>query len=515
MTADAANPGLVPTVRWFHLVVLAALLLIGGSMRWYRIDKESLALDEYWSLYLATGRGNQLFEIPYGAIVDSPAKICIAGAPPWWHIWTGLSSTTHPPLYHLSLRWWIDLFGQSDRAIRAMSWLFGIGAAVVLFDAVRRVSGPWQGLAAAGILIFAPVQIDYSQAARPYTMLVFLGVVLCDALIAIERKGLSAGKLAVLGGATGALALTHYFSAGAILGAGFYAIIRLRGRSRKAVITAMAAGLLVAAATWGPVFWKTRHLYDAYEQFWREAGQGIGQSGRAIAMIPIRLLLDPSDNSQWFTAVPLALLVSVVPLFRLRKSPELLLWWLWLVGTVGVVAISDIVHHSTMLGVLRYVFLASPAVYAMLATAVPGRLGAAVAAVMLMCAAVYGLARVQAGPEPVEDWKTMAHLIDQTVGPRDVVALVGFYKTEPAFDYFVIAHYVGDWKRPVMFLMGAPTERARSELAGKSRVWMVGHSAQVDTGRLLPGWGIGAVRGVGKRNAVWLLLPPARTSGMK
>ncbi|HEX4053328.1 MAG TPA: glycosyltransferase family 39 protein [Tepidisphaeraceae bacterium] len=501
-------------VRWFHLLILIGLLLIGGAMRWYRIGRESLSLDEYWALYLASGRGSEIFEIPYGVIVNSPPKIGFAGAPPWWHIWTGLTSTTHPPLYHVMLRWWVDLLGPGDRAIRAMSWLFGIGAAAVLFDAVRRVAGAWRGLAAAGIMIFAQAQIDFSQMARPYTMMVFLAALLCDALIAVQRKGPSARKLGVIAGATGALMLTHYFSAGAVVGAGIYAIAVLRGRPRKTAALAMAAGLFVAALMWGPVFWKTRHLYDAYQQFWADADSGIGHSARAIAMIPIRLLLDPTVNWRWLAAVPLAVLVYVVPLLRLRKRPDLLLWWLWVAGTIGVVAIVDCVHHSTMVGVLRYVFMASPAVYAILVTAVPGRLGAVVAGAMVACAAVYGLARVQVGPDPVEDWRTMAHLIDQTAGPRDVVALVGFYKTEPAFDYFVIAHYVGNWHRSVIFLMGPPDERTKAQLAGR-RVWMVGHHARVDTHRLLSGWGIGAVRGIGKRNAVWLLLPPAINSGKK
>ena len=401
--SGAPNPDAVGRVRWFHLLILMALLLVGSAMRSYRLDKESLALDEYWALYLATGRGSELYEIPYGVIVDSPPKICYIGAPPWWHIWTGLSSTTHPPLYHVILRWWIDLFGQSDGRIRALSCLFGVGAAAVLFDAVRRGSGPWPGLLAAGLMIFATAQIDFSQTARPYTMLAFFGAGLCDALIAIERRGPSAGKLTALASATAALALTHYFSAGAIAGAGLFALISLKGRRRQAAMMAMAAGLLVAAALWGPVFWKTRHLYDAYQDFWKDPNTGIAQSGRAIAQIPIRLLLDPSIDWRWLAALPLAILVFVVPIFRFRKTPHLLLWWLWILGTVGAVAAVDLIHHSIMVGVLRYVFLASPAVYATLATILPGRLGGAVATVMLLCATVYGLARLQAGPEPGED----------------------------------------------------------------------------------------------------------------
>jgi Dolichyl-phosphate-mannose-protein mannosyltransferase len=500
--------------HWFHLVVLLGLLLIGGAMRWSRIARESLSLDECWALYLATGRGGEVFQIPYNVIVESPPKVGFAGAPAWWHIWTGLSSTTHPPLYHLMLRAWVDLFGPGDLAIRAMSWLVGLGAAAALFDMTRRIAGAWRGLAAAAMMIFAPAQIDFSQIARPYTMMIFFGAILCDALIAVRKGKPSAAKLLVIAAATAALMLTHYFSAGAVVGAGIYAIVSLRGRSRKAVVWAMAAGLLVAAATWGPVFWETRHLYDAYRGFWKDPNSGIGRSLQEIVKIPIRLLLDTSDNWPWFAAIPLAALVYLVPPLLARRRGEMLLWWLWIIGTIGAVAAVDAVHHSTMVGVLRYAFLASPAVYAILATAVPGRAGAAVAGIMAICAAVYGVSRVQEGPEPAEDWRTMAHLIDRSAGPHDVIALLGYYKTEQAFDYFVIAHYIGDWTRPVIFVSQPPDDRLRAELA-RRRVWMVGHSPLVDTRRLLGDWGFASIHGVGRRNAVWLLAPPARRDGSK
>lgn len=508
ITGSARIPAAVRPVRWFHLLILILLLALGGAMRWSGIDKESLAFDEYWALYLATGRSIQVFKIPYGVIVDSPPNVGFAAAPPWWRIWTGLSTVSHPPLYYLSLRWWIDLFGPSDRAARAMASLFGLGAAGLLFDAVRRGAGPWRGLIAAGFLLLAPAQIDHSQMVRPYTMMEFIGVGLCDALIAIQQRGPTAARLTTLGAATAALALTHYFSAGAILAAGLYAAVQFHGRTRTLVLITMAAVLFVAAAAWAPVFWETRNLFATYQDFLREPDRGLLQLPRAIVQAPIRFLLAPSLEWQWFYALPLAVLVFVVPLFQLRKSPEMLLWWLWAVGTIGVVTAADLIRHSTMVGVIRYVLLASPAVYSILATAIPRRLGMLASSLILICAAVWGAARVQVGPEPGEDWKTMARLIDRAAGPHDVVALLGFYRGEPSFDYFVITHYVGDWKRPVIFLSAPPSPREIAQLAARPRVWMVGHHPDFDTGRMLPGWRIDSMRGVGKANAVWAVLPP-------
>jgi hypothetical protein len=496
-------------VRWFHLLILALLLAVGGWMRASGIDRQSLSLDEYWALYLATGRGQQVFQIPYGSIVDSPPHVAFNGAPPWWKIWTGLGSTTHPPLYFVVLRWWVDLFGQSDRAIRTMSLLFGLAAAGVLFDAVRRGGGPWRGLLAAGFMGVVQTQIDFSQMARPYAMMEFFGVCLCDLLIATDHRGPSFFKSASIAVATCALALTHYFSAGAILGAAIYAACHLNGRPRKVALMAMAIGVCVAGILWGPVFWKTRHLYDAYQEFWQNPNAGVRESVLAILQVPVRLLLDPNRAWDWLTAVLIAALIYIAPLFRIRQIPENLLWWLWIAGTIAVVTVVDLAHRSTMVSVIRYDMLASPAVYAILSIVIPHRLGMIFAALVLFCAAVYGVARVQIGPESSEDWKTVSHLIDRAAGPRDVTALLGFYQDEPSFDYFVMTHYVGDWNRPVIFLMQSPSEQVVRQLAARPRVWIVGHHPDFDTNRMLPGWRIGTLHGEGLDNAVWAVLPPA------
>jgi hypothetical protein len=525
----------VPRLRWFHIALLGVLIAISGWFRLDRIDRESLTLDEYWALYLATGRGDLVFDLPYGQVIASPPNVGYQNAPAWWHIWTGLDSTTHPPLYHLVLRAWVDLFGDSDFSTRGLSWCFGLAAVPILFDAVRRCAGPWRALIAAGIMALAPAGIEFSQSARPYTMLVFLGCVLLDCIIAIDLTGVTIPRLALLALSTAALALTHYYTAGAIVSAGIFIALRTRDPARRRALAAMLCAILFVALTWGPVFWSTRHLYGAYENFWRETGAGFTLTLLALIRIPIRFLLDTSTPWPWFTAAPLALLVFVFPLIPLPwysgggsgwgssppapkpsdRPPQLLLWWLWTICTIGVVVAVDLIHRTTMVGVLRYVYLASPAVYAILATALPSRLGIATAAVLLLCSAVYGFSRMQSGPDPVEPWKTVALDIDQMAGPRDLVAIIGYYPNEPAFDYVVISHYIGPWKRPVIFLIGPPGNKTKSQLAAVPNVWMIGHSATFETHRLLPGWRIAVVRGVGERNFIWLVKPPSPSTSPK
>ncbi len=512
MAAPEISCNSVPRLRWFHVALLGALIAISGWFRLDRIDRESLTLDEYWALYLATGRGDLVFDLPYGQIIASPPNVGYQNAPAWWHIWTGLDSTTHPPLYHLVLRAWVDLFGDSDFSTRCLSWSFGLAAVPVLFAAVRRCAGPWRALIATGIMALAPAGIEFSQSARPYTMLVFLGCVLLDCVIAIDLTGVTISRLTLLALSTAALALTHYYTAGAIVSAGIYIAVRMRGPARRRALAVMLCAILFVALAWGPVFWSTRHLYGAYGNFSRETGAGFTLTLLALIRIPIRFLLDPSTPWPWFTAAPLALLVYFFPPARLEKSPQLLLCWLWTISTIGVVVAVDLIHRTTMVGVLRYVYLASPAVYAILATALPSRLGVITAAVLLLCCAVYGFSRMQSGPDAVEPWKTVAQDLDEMAGPRDLVAIIGYYPNEPAFDYVVISHYIGSWKRPVIFLIGPPGNKTKSQLAAAPNVWMIGHSATFETRRLLPGSRIADVRGVGERNFIWLAKPPAPTT---
>src|SRR5580698_5007861 len=57
------------------LPLLAILLTIGAVLRLDRIGSQSQWLDEYWAVYLATGRGNLIFDMPYGQLIDSPPPV--------------------------------------------------------------------------------------------------------------------------------------------------------------------------------------------------------------------------------------------------------------------------------------------------------------------------------------------------------------------------------------------------------------------------------------------------------
>jgi uncharacterized membrane protein len=494
--------------RWFHLLLLLGLLVAAGLLRFHRIDQQSLWIDEYWADYLATGRGNSLYQIPRGVIIQSPPRVGFSDAPSWRHIWHGLGSVTHPPMYYLALHGWVDLFGDSDFSTRSMAAVFGLGGIVILFDLMRRIQGSWLALIAAGIMTFAPMQLEYSQTTRPYTMLAFLGLLLCHVLVSIDRLGPSLWRMIVLGGSVAAMALTHYFSAGAIFGAAIYAMIRLRGSARTQTLIAMSAGLLLAALLWGPVFWQTRAVFEAFPNFSKVPGNRAIWIGRAIITAPAQLFLDAAGHWNWVQSIPLALLVYVASPLLSRRSPEMLLWWLWIIGVSGFLVTLDAARGTTLSGVIRYLFIESPAIFAVLATPLaPGRLGMFVPVLAMLCALICGIDRFEIGPEPTQDWKRLSHMLDQSAGHDDIVALTGSYDFEAAYDYFVIAHYMGDWTRPVIFLTEPPNDAVMRQLVAHRLVWIVGHDPEYDTRHLFPGWKIVNERSAAIGDSLWAIVP--------
>jgi len=161
---------LKPTKRQIHWAFIAALLLlmaVAAFIRLRNINRYSIWRDETWAIYLATGRGDVVFELPFQTVIASPPAVGFDGAPHWWHVWNTLDMVCHPPGYYLAIRWWVDLLGQSDLSVRGMSVLFGVASVAMIFDALAVMQGPWVGLAGAAILALTPIQIDLSQQMRP------------------------------------------------------------------------------------------------------------------------------------------------------------------------------------------------------------------------------------------------------------------------------------------------------------------------------------------------------------
>jgi uncharacterized membrane protein len=482
--------------------ILCFLLGVGAFLRFDQIARTNLWVDEYCTLYLSTGRGNQIFDIPLNRVVRSPPAANFTDAPHWWHIWNGMGRICHPPLYPLTLRAWVDLFGAGDLATRGLSAAFGLASILLIFDVGRALHGRLAGICAAGMMTFSAAQIDFAQQTRPYAMLAFIGLFLWRSLIVIEQKGGSRIRLTALALGVMGLALTHYFSLGVIAAVALYARLRLRGGNRRSVLPVIAGCLLLFAVIWGPFAWMSRHEYIA--------GPDFGKTGAALSAaiieVPRKLVFwelgDPAGKTM--TAWALAVLVYLSPAFRIGKDPKLLAPWLWVIGGVGFVVAVDIVGHTQFVDTPRYTFLCSPACYLILATPWGKGVGRLLPPALLLATILFGLDRWQSGPQVDENSATLAQLIEKKVGENDAVIIIGRFDIEPALQYYAISHYADDWRHPVLFLTKPLDKTADHDLASFHQVWVVGQDT-AEMGELLPGWRMTEFHGIRPWLCFWAI----------
>lgn len=129
-------------------VVLLAVILAGLFLRVFCLGKQSIWLDEAWSIWMS--------KMSLSQIVTTPEN--------------------SPPLYYLALHFWVRLFGTSAVTVRFLSVLFGVLAIPMIYLVGRQLVNEEVGLLGALILAFSSFNIWSSQEARTYSLMVLLSL---------------------------------------------------------------------------------------------------------------------------------------------------------------------------------------------------------------------------------------------------------------------------------------------------------------------------------------------------
>ncbi len=170
----------------------------------------------------------------------------------------------HPPLYYVLLHGWMDVFGEGNLAVRAMSGVISLIALPLAFLVGRRTGGYWLGVLTAWTLALSPFFLRYGSETRMYSLVIVLslaGYLSVDTALR-ERRNVALVGVAL---STCGLLWTHYWSwwllatAGLLL-LGDLVVRRRRGRPLMptvAVIAAMGVGGL------GFLPWLPSMLYQA------------------------------------------------------------------------------------------------------------------------------------------------------------------------------------------------------------------------------------------------------------
>jgi mannosyltransferase len=208
-----------------YFLVWCSLLLLGAAgLRLYALGQNSLWVDEHASLLTARF---PLADIPAAALSHDAFE---------------------PPVYFWLLHLIIRRFGDSESALRLLSAVAGavtVPLAALLFRALGagyRIAG-----IAAALLAINPLHLWYSQEARPYALLVCLGV---GALVCFVRALETKSALAWIGfGLLASLAiLTHLAGLVFVLLAWLWWILTRPRQPLPRGLLVSSAGILLAIA---------------------------------------------------------------------------------------------------------------------------------------------------------------------------------------------------------------------------------------------------------------------------
>lgn len=462
--------------------ILAGITLIGLVLRLAWLGDRPLWLDELWTMELATGRGSAHLDIPFGTIVQPPpATTQLADAPPWYSVWTNITSATHPPLYFVVLRVWENVFGSSEAAVRSLSVACSLIAMLFLFDVARLIANERVALWAAAIFALAGPQVEYARETRNYAILIAFALAAASALVRIEKRGASCPRLAALCIAVLCTMLTHYLAAGAVAAVFVYALIALRGRDRLRTIGAFLAAGAVWILVWGPFLLRHATRFsgrDPTTEFLHVERWDAMAWSQLVLAVPARMLLD-SEAAAGLVAIIAVIVAYLVPIPLLKRRHDVLLGWLWLIGVTTFVASLDVIRSTKQLTYARYFLLAGPGCYLLFATV--GDLWnrwakhLLPAAALLVC--LLGLPRPLRSDVP--DWRSLAWLLDENAGADATLVFTAPGKPDWAVGYMYLAlsHYSQHRPAAIVLLRGPPDAKLVKEIGRSKNVWLIDGSA--------------------------------------
>lgn len=288
---------------------LGALVLLALALAFYRLGSKSFDLDESTSVSYAN----------YG--MGDLVKVVTGGDP-------------NMGLYHVLLRPWVIVLGDSEATARALSAVVAGIAVLVVAVLGGRLFGRMTGLVAGLLLASNQFFIQYAQTARGYELVVLLVALSSYFFVAELERPAPGNRVAYV--ASSALAIYAHYFAVYVLVAQLVTLVTLRRRSAltRAWITVAAtivalglpAAVFAARAGTGRISWiKQPSLQDIRQLPIDLAGGSTPLAWVLLALALYGLVRGLGDRERWragFTAtwllspVLLAFAVSfVTPMF--------------------------------------------------------------------------------------------------------------------------------------------------------------------------------------------------------
>lgn len=521
--------------RW-ALLILAVILVLGGIARFYRLDEKSLWSDEIATI--ATSMGNSIDPEAYTLRGESfdplapvPAEVYMLkatqshGAGNLARTSEVLKANVHPPLFFWLMNLWIHAVGLEPGLLRIPAVVFGILSIALMGGLAWRFTR-WAPEAftetgrqifpilASATMAFSAYQLDHAQDARQYTLLICLALGSIWLMVdLIQKSGKSVCRWLVL-----ALLLTvglysqYFFLLFAVFVMG--ALLWQVRRDKAFLPGVLACGLLILLlfSPWMTVFREqltflkmaghyTSGLWNPLqlpEKLWRIFCEFFLPDNDLGKVMPLLVLLG-WGGSLWYARKNGSHQATSGKL-----SPVLALLLAWLVFLVGGQIALDLIKDSHTATIRRYLLLASPAAYFLMAyalCAMPRNFGfsrwrwlsVGLTALLLTLMGMDTLNALLKSHHSSDEFKLAAECINQVSGPHDLVLV---NKTGAMASG--LAYYLNPQTRmlgvdvPTSSVLNADSallkklSRSVATLPEDSRVWLVfSHSSSRTRSRLI------------------------------
>jgi uncharacterized membrane protein len=276
------------------------IIIVSLFLRWYSIDSKDIWLDEANSILTS--------EAPPAGIIAH------------------LKLDSSPPLFYLLLHYWIELFGDTEMAVRSLSVLFGLSLVIAIFLIGSKLFTREAGIYAALIAATSPLQIMYSQEVRMYTLLPLLSVLSMYFLIRFIQEDKKVFMLLYSATALGCF-YTHNY--GLFLIPVYIMMLFLFQKPSRSTRTAYflsLGGIIAAYGVWLPIFisqLRNGTHYAWIDYFWNIHGfwgsifqslKSFSPGGSQLGFIAL--------NSLSFPSLPISFTVALLVFFIAKTIVE-------------------------------------------------------------------------------------------------------------------------------------------------------------------------------------------------
>ncbi len=271
----------------------------------------------------------------------------------------------HPPLYYLTLKLWISIFGNSEVSVRSLSVLFSALSVWCLYLIGKKLFNRFVGIASAGLLATGPLFFYYAHEARMYAMSTFFTilVILCFVNILQSKKPNIFNWTSFVAAAV-LLIYTDYLPAITLLFCVAFLLLEKKNfQAYKGSWLISFAAIAVSFVPWIPIFRQQLEVGALVKEnapiWWETLGR---INLKQIALVPVKFLIGRISFQDKVVYASIVLLYAfefgISAFYSLKKFKESRFIWLWFSIPLAVALVFGLIMSG--FSYFRLLFLLPP-----------------------------------------------------------------------------------------------------------------------------------------------------------